>query len=189
MGKPSDRSIRDKAKARSLSWDDLQSLWARIKAGEIDDWDEGKALEHLVIRAFELSRLRVEYPYNVPPGGKPLEQIDGLVFLREIPFLVECKDTETIDVEPIAKLHHKLLRRPPITLGCFLTRGNYTVPAVTQVAMMVPHRMILWSRVDIDSALVRCDFRSALREKYLNLCMYGLTDNSPYFKKNEAEND
>ncbi len=187
MAKPSEKSIQDRARARGLSWDDLRSLWAQIKMGVTDDWDEGKALEHLVIRAFELSKLRVEYPYDVPPGGMLLEQIDGLVFLREVPFLIECKDQDKIDVEPIAKLYSKLLRRPPVAMGCVFTRGKYTSPALTLSDHMIPNRMILWSGDDVETALARRDFRGALREKYHNLCMYGLTDHSPHFKAAEVK--
>ena len=66
-------------------------------------WDEGQALEHLVIRAFRLNKLEAEYPYDVPPGGKAIEQIDGLVYLNCYTFLIECKDKETVDIEAIAK--------------------------------------------------------------------------------------
>lgn len=187
MARPSEQSIRDKTRARGLSWDGLASLWSRIKTGTTDDWHEGKALEHLVIRAFELSGLRVEYPYDVPPGGKPLEQIDGLVFLRDIPFLLECKDEEKIDVEPIAKLYSKLLRRPPVTMGCVFIKGEFTSPALTLADHMIPHRMILWSGDDIDTALTRRDFQAALWEKYYDLCRYGLMDHSSHFRATKVE--
>jgi hypothetical protein len=187
MARPSERSIQDRLKAQGLSWDDLHAFWSRIRAGEAEDWHEGKALEHLVIRAFELSGLSVEYPYDVPPGGNPLEQVDGLVFLGEMPFLIECKDRAKIDVEPIARLHNKLLRRPPVTMGCVFIRGEYTDPALTLADLMIPHRMILWTGDDLGAALDGRDFRAALRKKYDDLCRYGLIDQSPHFKGIEME--
>jgi hypothetical protein len=73
MARPSERDIRYKETAQKLTWDDLLGLWQAIKDEVTPNWDEGKALEHLVIRAFELAGLRVEYPYDVPPGGRPIE--------------------------------------------------------------------------------------------------------------------
>jgi hypothetical protein len=182
MAKPSARDIRLKEIAQALSWEHLAVLWGQIKAGATPEWDQGKALEHLVIRSFELSRLTVEYPYDVPPGGDPLEQIDGIVLFREIPFLIECKDKERVDVEPIAKLHNQLSRRPPATMGCIFTTGNFTPAALTIADFMVPHRILLWPDSDIEEALHARDFRGALRRKYRELCMYGLTDLSSSYK-------
>jgi hypothetical protein len=83
MAKPVSKSENNKQRAQALQWSNLQTLWTEIVSDKVSDWADGKALEHLVIRGFELSGLRVEYPYNVPPGGKPIEQIDGLVYLGE----------------------------------------------------------------------------------------------------------
>ena len=38
------------------------------------------------------------------PGGKPLEQIDALVYLNDIALLVERKDKDKVDIEAVAKL-------------------------------------------------------------------------------------
>jgi hypothetical protein len=124
VAQPSEKALEYKQRAQGLSWDALRRLWRRIKEGSTSDWDEGKAFEHLVIRAFELSKLRVEYPFDVPPGGSIFEQIDGMVFLADTPFLVECKDRESVDVLAIAKLRHQLQRRPPATMGCVCITGK-----------------------------------------------------------------
>jgi hypothetical protein len=89
MAKPSAKSKSDKQRAQAMGWPDLQDLWQAIISDTVSGWDQGKAFEHLVVRGFELSGLRVEYPYDVPPGGRPIEQIDGLVYLGESPFLIE----------------------------------------------------------------------------------------------------
>jgi hypothetical protein len=182
MARPSDRDIRYKEVARGLTWEDLSSLWQQIKDGPTPGWDEGKALEHLIIRAFELSGLRVEYSYDVPPGGNPLEQIDGMVFLDRLPFLVECKDRDTVDIEAVAKLRNQLSRRPPTTMGCLFITGRYTLPALILADFAIPLRITLWSRDDIEAALEARDFQATLVKKYNELCMFGLTDQSPNFR-------
>src|SRR3954470_17424308 len=90
--------------------------------------DGGKALEHLVVRAFKLGALDAEYPYHVPPGGRILEQIDGAIFMEGQCFLIECKDEDATDIEAISKLRIQLLRRPESTLGCVFTRQRFTGP-------------------------------------------------------------
>jgi hypothetical protein len=77
MAKPKDRDLEYIKRAEKMDWKALRKLWKGIQAEKTPDWDGGKALEHLGVRAFKLSGLEVEYPYDVPPGGKPLEQIDG----------------------------------------------------------------------------------------------------------------
>jgi hypothetical protein len=189
IARPSDRDIRYKEAARKLTWDDLSRLWREIQDEATPNWDEGKALEHLVIRAFELSGLRVEYPYDVPPGGSRIEQIDGVVFLDHIPFLIECKDRNAIDFSAIAKLHIQLLRRPPITMGCVFSAGGYTSPALILADYAVPHRITLWSSGDIEAALGVRDFKETLSRKYSDLCMFGLTDYSPSFREVQLKDE
>lgn len=178
MARPSKTALEYKRRARGLSWEALRRLWRRIKEGSTPDWDEGKAFEHLVIRAFELSKLRVEYPFDVPPGGSILEQIDGMVFLAETPFLIECQDKDSVDVLAIAKLRHQLLRRPPATMGCVCIAGKFTQSALVLADLAVPQQIVLWSEEDIETALGDKDFKSPLAAKYRDLCMYGLTDHS-----------
>jgi hypothetical protein len=95
------------ARAESMGWNELSALWEQIKAGATgkpEGREEGKALEHLVVRAFLLSGLHAEYPFDVPPGGKAFEEIDGLVVLGSNTFLFECKDKPKVAIEVIAKL-------------------------------------------------------------------------------------
>ncbi len=141
-----------------------------------------KALEHLVIRAFRLNKLEAEYPYDVPPGGKAIEQIDGLVYLNCYTFLIECKDKETVDIEAIAKLRNQLLRRPDTTFGCVFTADRFTEPARILVGFSVPHRILLWSGVDIEGCLQKKSFASTLLDKYRHLCKYGLIESVQNYK-------
>lgn len=187
MAKPKDRDLEYIKTAEKMGWKELQKLWKAIRAGNTPNWDGGKALEHLVIRAFRLSKLDAEYPYDVPPGGNPLEQIDGLVRMDFVTFLIECKDKESVDIEAIAKLRNQLLRRPDTTLGCVLTPDDFTVPALTLADFAVPHRILLWAGVDIDECLAAKDFQTTLREKYRHLCKYGMTDRSPNYKELESK--
>lgn len=82
MATPSEKAVKYRAEAEKMDWPAIAALWEQIKKGETPGWDNGKALEHLVVRAFALSGLEVEYPYDVPPGGKPFEEIDGIVYLE-----------------------------------------------------------------------------------------------------------
>ena len=186
MAKPSDTAREYIDRVRKMDWPDLANLWAEIKSGTTPGCQSGKALEHLIIRAFDLSGLEAEYPYDVPPGGNPIEQIDGFVIMESLVFLVECKDKESVDIEAIAKLRNQLLRRPECTMGCVFTTGEFTSPALIIADFSVPHRILLWSEGDIDTCVTGRDFRSELRDKYIHLCKYGLTDHSPNYKEIEA---
>jgi hypothetical protein len=189
MAQPSEKALRYKSTAQGLGWDELTELWRRIKGGTASDWDQGKALEYLTVRAFELSDLRVEYPYDVPPGGNPIEQIDGMVFLDHIPFLIECKDSESVDIEAIAKLRNQLLRRPPVTMGCVINTGAYTLPALILTDFAVPPQITLWTGADVGVALDARDFKELLVKKYRDLCMFGLTDYSPNYQSLKVKDE
>lgn len=174
MARVSERAMQDQARADGWTWADVERVWRDVKGRAVADWDAGKALEHLVIRAFALSGLRVEYPYEVPFGEQVLEQVDGMVYLGDVPFLIECRDRSTVDIEVVAKLRSRLERRPPSTMGCVFSSGTFTEPAFVLANFAVPHRITLWSREDIAEGIARRDFARVLRGKYHELCMFGL---------------
>ena len=64
-----------------LDWGGLRSLWDSIGRRETPGWEDGKALEYLVLRTFQLDGARVRWPYRVEidPEGETVEQIDGAV--------------------------------------------------------------------------------------------------------------
>ena len=70
----------------------LLTLWDHIQRNETPDWEPGKALECLVIRAFELENAEVTYPFSVQMGGTIVEQIDGAVHTNRLSCLIECKE-------------------------------------------------------------------------------------------------
>ena len=174
---------------QKMAWPELEALWKDIVGEQVSGWSQGKAFEYLVIRGFELSGLRVEYPYEVPPAGRIIEQIDGLVYLDDIPFLIECKDKDKVDIEAIAKLHNQLLRRPPTTMGCVLSSGTFTGPALLLAGYMTPYRILLWTNFDIERAIAVRSFQDVLRYKYERICMYGLIDESPNYQAWEVGDD
>jgi hypothetical protein len=182
VARPSEKDLQYIRWAEAMGWQDLRTLWDTIKAGATPGWEVGKALEHLVVRAFRLGGLDAEYPYHVPPGGQILEQIDGAVFTEGHCFLIECKDEDATDIEAISKLRIQLLRRPESTLGCVFTRQRFTRPALILTDLSLPHRILLWSDSHIQDSLQKESFARALREKYRYLCMYGLEDHSPFYK-------
>ncbi len=178
MARVSERTMQDRMRADGWTWADVARVWSEVKGRTAADWNAGKALEHLVIRAFALSGLRVEYPYEVAFEGGVLEQVDGMVYLGDVPFLIECKDRSTVDIEVVAKLRSRLERRPPATMGCVFTSGEFTEPVVVLANFAVPHRITLWSRENIAEGVAQRDFAAILRRKYHELCMFGLTDHA-----------
>lgn len=181
MARLSPTAIRERERAEGLQWDDLERIWREIQNGRSGGWATGRAFEYLVVRALALSGLRVEYPYNVPLAGAPLEQIDGMVYLREIPFLIECKDRRGVDIAAVAKMRNQLDRRPPATMGCIFTSGRFTSPATVLADFTAPHRITLWDKHDISDAIRARDFAAKLERKYHELCMFGMTDHSPHY--------
>jgi hypothetical protein len=181
MARVSERAVQDRALADGWTWADVERLWPEVQGRTVSGWDAGKALEHLVVRAFALSGLRVEYPYEVPFEGRVLEQVDGMVYLGDVPFLIECKDRRVVDIEVVARLRSRLERRPPSTMGCVFSSGRFTEPAVVLANFAVPHRITLWSGEDVSEGIALRDFAAVLRRKYHELCMFGLMNQSSEF--------
>ena len=77
-----------------LSHRGLVMLWKQILARNTPGWDPGKALEYLVLRAFELERATVIWPYQISSDLGTIEQIDGVVYTDSISCIFECKDVQ-----------------------------------------------------------------------------------------------
>lgn len=148
-------------------WDDLSVLWEGIVKGETPGWETGKAMEYLVLRAFQLDGADVRWPYRVYDQGEEIEQIDGVVYADGLVSLRECKDERAkINIEPIAKLRNQLLRRPGAAIGMVFSRSGFTDSAVTLARFIAPQTILLWEGLEIAYALQRHQIRQALLTKY-----------------------
>jgi hypothetical protein len=160
--------------ARAMQWPEIEMLWKSIKNRQTPDWAPGKALEHLIVRAFELSGFDIEYPYTVSNEDGLIEQIDGFVYFNDLAFLIECKDTTKQDIEVLAKLKYKIDRRPPTTIAGVFICGTLTRQAVSLANYTTPQRITVWYLQDIEEAITQRDFKTMLIEKYRLLCRDGL---------------
>lgn len=164
---------------RRLDWHGLRVLWRQIEAGTAG-WPAGKALEHLVLRAFELSGAEVRWPFDVRIDNEPVEQIDGAVHLGTLACLVECKDTAArVDVKVLAKLRSQLLRRHAGVIGLLVSRTGFTPAAMALAGFMAPQMILLWTGDDVALHLEQEDFGAALREKYRHVIETGDPTSDP----------
>jgi hypothetical protein len=153
-------------RVRRLDWHGLRVLWRRIELGTTG-WPPGKAMEHLVLRAFELSGAEVRWPFRVDFDGQLIEQIDGAVYVDSLSCLVECKDTsDRMDAKVLAKLRNQLLRRHSGAIGLLFSRSGFTRAALTLAQFLAPQTILLWTGKEIAYLLDREDFAAALRQKY-----------------------
>jgi hypothetical protein len=163
------------AAIQRLDWNELIGLWQQIAARDTPGWPDGKALEHLIIRAFQLSGADVEWPYKVLMDGEEIEQIDGMVRFDHITCLIEAKDaTRPVNIEPVAKLRNQLMRRPAGVIGSVFSYGGFTNPAIVLAQFVAPQAVVLWPGEEIEAVLGRQDFCGALRRKYVYLQQMGL---------------
>ncbi|MGD0091879.1 MAG: hypothetical protein ABSE73_18345 [Planctomycetota bacterium] len=162
----------------------LKVLLKQIQSRSTPGWDDGKAFEYLVLRAFELERAEVAWPYKVTIGeltstasARILEEIDGFVWARGIPLLVESKDREEKeDIEAIAKLRNKLLRRTGQLVGAVFTSNiqGFTEPAKFLAQFLAPQVILLWTGDEVEFALKNKCFIRGLQRKYKASLMKGL---------------
>lgn len=137
----------------------IRALWQAIEQRETLDWDPGKALEYLIVRAFQLEGAEVLYSYSVSIEGEEAEQIDGIIYTYGLACIIECKDSaDRVNVEPIAKMRNQLLRRPSATIGAIFSRSGFTDPALTLAQFNAPQTILLWDADEIDFALKHAAF-------------------------------
>ena len=169
----------------TYTWEDLDALWAAILGQQTPDWESGKALEYLILRAFQLELVEVRWPYRVrfQASGEELEQIDGVIYLGELACLVECKDynngggkKKNINFEPIAKMRSQLMRRPAATIGSIFSSGGFTEPALTLANFTFPQTILLWNGEEIAFCLQTHTFNQALITKYRKCIEFGIHD-------------
>jgi hypothetical protein len=162
---------------KSLGWGELRSLWDGILKGDTPRWPRGKALEYLILRAFELDGADVTWPFEVKIVQETVEQIDGIVYAAGLTCLLECKDTaDSVNVEPIAKLRNQLLRRPSGILGSIISKNGFTESARLLAQFLAPQAILLWEGKEIEFVLKEESITSALRRKYRYCIEQGLPD-------------
>ena len=163
-------------------WKGLRSLWAAIRAGDTPGWDAGKALEYLLIRAFEIDPdepATVRYPYEVHLFGEKVEEIDGAIHLQGLSCLIESKDWGTnVTIAPIVKMRSQLLRRPAGTIGLVFAKEDFTTPATYLAHFTLPQAVLLWSGLDLQAAMDKGRICKFLRLKLRVCCEGGIPDYS-----------
>lgn len=147
---------------KQYDWKKLCRLWQQIKDRKgdlVDEFKPGKALEYLMLRAFESEGATVTYPYGLALGHTKgeTEQIDGAIHVDGVHAVIESKDeqktsdtTGRINVEPIAKLRSQLLRRPSFTVGIMVSTNGFTDAAKVLTMYMMPQTILLWEGEDLD---------------------------------------
>ena len=166
-----------RARIREYDGDGLLDLWRSVEAGDTPDWEPGKAFEYLVLRAFQIEKAEVRWPYSVRQGGEQIEQIDGVVYAEGLACVLESKDyAKAVNVEPIAKLRNQLLRRPVSTIGIVFSRNGFTSPAKTLAQFISPQTILLWEGREVEYALCNRCFRKALRRKHRFAVEEGIPD-------------
>jgi hypothetical protein len=154
-------------KIKTHQWADLQTLHAAIVARATPDWAAGKALEYLIVRAFELDGARVRWPYDTEIDGEVVEQIDGAIVASGLHCLIECKDeSKPLAIAPVAKMRNQLQRRPPATVGLNFSTSGYTNPAQILAGYLGSQTILLWHPEEIELAVTKNRIIPLLEAKY-----------------------
>jgi hypothetical protein len=165
------------ARVRKLKWPGVRNLWTAVKDGDTPGWGAGKAFEYLILRAFELNKAEVRWPYSVRLDELEVEQIDGSIRIGGLYALVEAKDeAEDIAIGPIAKMRNQLLRRPAGTIGLVFSRRDFTPAAVLLTRYMLPHAVLLWTGAEVEYALKHENLAVLMEKKFRGCVDNGLPD-------------
>lgn len=167
----------------SVDAPDYKSCIKRFQAITTPDYsstkypNSGVEFEFLMIRLFELSNLYVCYPMP-----NKIEQIDGVIYLNQIPFIVESKRHSTkIDIEPIAKLMARMQARPSFTMGLIIALSGVTSAALEYMKYLQPKNMIIFQGSEIEKAIENANstnllFRGLLEKKLQTLVEKAIFD-------------
>ena len=168
-----------KEKIQKFTKKDLINLWKEIIDQKTENWSDGKALEFLILRAFDLEGAKVRWPYTVKVGDEIVEQIDGAVHLLNynLSILIECKDySSKINIDPIAKLRNQLLRRSSNAIGAVFTTTKYTEASLLLSQFLAPQTIILWEKDNIEFCLNEGSFSEGMLLKYRHAIEEGITN-------------
>jgi hypothetical protein len=149
---------------------DLLEMYRQLKVvGKISGWAPGKALEHIILRCFELSPAVVSHPFTVEIENKPVEQIDGVVWTDRFQVLVESKHQRArINIESIAKIKSQLSRRPSNVMGSVFSMNGFTESATFLTGYMLPLNVLLWEGPEIELMLTDAQRHSSSPVEALN---------------------
>lgn len=172
------KSAEYRAKVLALDGMGVRRMWQVVLAGDnLLGWPPGKALEYLILRAFQLEGAEVTWPYEVRRNGLLLEQIDGAVYFDGLACLVEAKAWSTpLDFSVIAKMKAQLLRRPTMTLGVVFMLGGVSAAAVSMIHLLPPPNVQLWIGEDLAWAMERGALREGVRRKLRHAIEQGFED-------------
>ncbi len=149
---------------QKLDWDGLLKLYQN--RSEVP-WELGKALEYIVVRAFEIEGANVRYPFEVRVAGEIVEQLDGVIHTDFGSILLETKDqVANVNIEPIAKLRNQLLRRSSNAIGLVISHSSFTDPAMLLVNFIAPQAILLMVGGELEWALKNKSFLKHIRKKY-----------------------
>jgi len=163
---------------RAHGWPELRALWDQITAGSTPGWPAGRALEYLVLRAFELDGAQVRWPFTVDVEDEVVEQIDGAVYFENLACLVEVKDSAAaVDIGVLAKVRAQLVRRPASTLGLVVSRSGFTGPATTLSGFFAPQTVLLMAGDALEKALQDENIAATLLASYRRTVEHGLQRN------------
>jgi hypothetical protein len=98
----------------------------RFRGRDLDPQEAGWVFQHWVCEAFRLCNLRVDDAYTVPleTSERIKEEIDGLVTMEWLGFLLQCKlERDPVPFDPIARLHLQVERRPVALSACSSLRS------------------------------------------------------------------
>lgn len=121
-----ERQRRERASIR----DELCGLFA-----EVDAWRRGKRLEAVMNRWCAAAGILVRYAFTVRghQGEGVVEQIDGVISLRNHLYLVEMKwHAERLGVEHVGLHMSRVFSRGAAVRGLFISASGFTDPAISQ---------------------------------------------------------
>jgi hypothetical protein len=173
-----ERSADYRERVLALDNAGVYRTWQVVLRGDnLVGWPPGRALEYLILRAFELEGAKVTWPYEVRRNGVLLEQIDGAVHFDGLACLVEAKAwKKRLDYSVIAKMKAQLLRRPMLTLGAVFQVGDFSEAAVNLTHLLPPPNVLLWPGADVDWALRRRALREGMKLKLRHAIEQGFGD-------------
>jgi hypothetical protein len=155
-------------------------LWRQVEARDTPGWDAGKACEYCILRAFQLEKATVFWPYRVYDRQDPsleLEQIDGTILVNGRYYLVSVKDeSDPLNIDPIAKLRNQLLHRPWGVVGLVFSRSGFTRQALQEARLTANPPVLLWWGDEIDAALRSRTMMRSLDVKYRVAVTHGRFD-------------